>query len=269
MPCNYNGQVLDQFPNSLQQTQRALFYGDGLFESIRMFESQMPLLPRHWARLSAGLSALGIELLAKYDRDFFQKEIEKVATGNARIRLMIWRSPGGLYLPETNMAQFLISTQVLKQAHFEALVDGITLGLAEGPRLPIDAFSNFKTLNSARYVAAAREAAARGWDDALLLNSRERICEASSSNVFWWEGDTCCTVPLSEGCVEGVMRSCLLERAAASGYAVQEKAITFTQLQAADEIFLSNAIRGIVPVRIFAGRKYGSGRTRAIFDPVC
>lgn len=266
MPYNFNGQILEQLPDQLDQAQRLLYYSDGLFESIRMLKGEIPLLKYHYTRLQAGLEALGIALPANWTLDFFEKEIRRVASGNARTRLMVWRSPGGWYRPENDSAQFMITAQPMVSGAFECSEPGISLGLAHGPRLAIDTFSKFKTLNAPRYVAAAREAAAQGWDDALLLNSLERICEASSSNVFWWQGNYCYTVPLSEGCVAGVMRAFLLQTALASGYAIQEKAITFTQLEEADEIFLTNAIRGIVPVRFFAEKLYHSERTRELFS---
>lgn len=265
MPVILNGQLLDQLPTVLQQTQRALYYADGLFESIRMFEGNLPFFRRHWERLTAGLQAWRFALPATWTSAFFEQEIKQIARGNARVRLQVWRSPGGLYLPEDHTPQYLITTTNIESGRFDWPEQGIALCLCTSVRLAADSFSPYKTLNTARYVVAKQEAAALGYDEALLLNALERVCEASSSNVFWWEGNTLCTVPLSEACVAGVMRAFLLEIARAGGYAIQEKAITFTQLQAADEIFLTNAVRGIIPVRIFADKSFASTRTQQLF----
>lgn len=264
MYLNLNAQLLPHWPPALEQVQRALFYGDALFETCRVLDGHLPLWERHWARLSRGLALLGIELPDGWNAAFFRQEILRTAPPNARARLTVWRQAGGLYLPEQHRAEFLITCQPLDTNRFEWLEPGLELGLCQRVRLPLDDFSNLKTMNAARYAAAAREAREAGWQDGLLLNSRDRICEASASNIFWWEGERLLTVPLSEGCVAGVLREALLEFARTLALPVQEKSATFATLQAADEIFLTNAVRGIMPVRIFAGRKTSQEHTRKL-----
>lgn len=171
-------------------------------------------------------------------------------------------------MPQDDAPQFLITAQPLASNSFEWQEPGITLGVSDDVRLPMNTFSNFKTLNAVRYVAAALEAKKRAWDDVLILNARDRICEATSSNVFWWEKDLLCTVPLSEGCVAGVQRALLLAAAAAAGFAIQEKPVTFAALQSADEIFLTNAIRGLLPVYLFAGRPLKNFKSKTLFEEV-
>lgn len=266
-PVNLNGHLLPQLPDILDSAQRALFYADALFETMRVFDGEMPLLTRHWTRLSTGLTALGFSLPHLWDADFFRQEIQRVAPGNARVRLTVWRSTGGRYAPTDDTPQFLITAEPLDK-NLQKLEPGIKLGLSAAVRLPVDAFSNLKTLNAARYVAAAREARSNGWDDALLLNAYGRVCEATSSNIFWWEGDQLCTVPLSEGCVAGVFRAALLDIARSEGIHFDEKKALPEELYAADEIFLTNAVRGIQPVRIFAGRSRTSTRTLRLFDHI-
>lgn len=266
MAVNYNGQHFRELPEHLVPVSRAIFYGDMLFETIRVFDDRLPFLDRHWSRLEAGLRAMGFVLPAHWNAAFFERQIRTVATTNARVRLSVWRAPGGLYLPENNDPQFLISSLPLEQNQYAWPETGLVLGVSDRVRLPVDTLSNFKTLNAPRYIAAAHEARDCGWDDALLLNCAERVCEATSSNVFWWEGSTLCTVPLSEGCVAGVFRAELLEIVRSKGFVIQEIPVTFANLQAADEIFLTNAIRGIVPVRIFAGKTLANLKTKRLFD---
>lgn len=266
MPINWNGCILERLPDRWAEAQRALFYGDALFETMRAFDGRLPLLGRHWERLRSGLMQLGFELPLEWDAVFFEKNIQAISPPNARIRLTVWRSAGGHYRPTNNQPQFLIMAEPLLGTAFEWPNDGLTLGVSAWVRLPIDAYSNLKTLNSPRYVAAAREAKTKGWDEALLLNTFERVCEATSSNVFWWAGDVLCTVPLSEGCVAGVMRALVLETAAKAGLATSEQATEPEALLEAEEIFLTNAIRGIQPVCIFADAQLGCERTRWLFE---
>lgn len=268
MPVIINEQFYPALPEGLALATRAVFYGDALFETMRSFDGSIPLLGRHWVRLNAGMQALGFDIPDNWNAAFFQREISRVAPANARVRLTVWRSHGGRYAPERNAACFLITAEAMDTGYVDWPSAPYNVGLSEHVRIPVDAYSNFKTLNAARYVAAAREAAANGWDDALVLNSSDRICEATSSNAFWWLGDRLCTVPLSEGCVAGVMRAVVLENCRALGYTVQENSITFAALQQADEIFLTNAVRGIIPVRIFAGQLRTNLKTKRLFDTI-
>lgn len=268
MQVNVNSQLAGVLPEALAQIQRAFLYGDALFETIRVFDGKIPLLDRHWSRLSDGLSALGFEQPPDWDASFFRQEILKICPPNGRARLTVWRSPGGFYAPENNTPQFMITAQHLGFNNHEWMEKGVTLGLSESVRLPVDAYSAFKSLNCARYVAASMEAQKRKWDDVLILNMYERVCEATASNVFWWEEDRICTIPLTEGCVAGVQRALLLETAPASGFAIQEKPATFATLQNAGEIFLTNAVRGIIPVCFFAGCDMEVSKTKQFFDAV-
>lgn len=268
MAVNLNAQIFDALPNDIGLAQRALYYADTLFETIRVFNGKMPLIDRHWSRLSSGLKTLGFQLPDNWNASFFRVEIMKVCPPNARVRLSVWRSPGGLYAPRDNSPCFLITSQALDSSVYEWREPGVSLGVAENVRLPVDAFSNFKTLNAARYVAATIEAGNQGCDDALVLNTFDRICEATSSNVFWWENRTLCTIPLSEGCVAGILRAWLLETARSAGLAVMEKSATFAALQNAGEIFLTNAVQGITPVRIFNGRALATAQTKNLFTGI-
>lgn len=268
MAVNLNAQIFDALPGDMGLAQRALYYADTLFETIRVFNGKMPFIDRHWSRLSSGLKTLGFQLPDNWNASFFRVEILKVCPPNARVRLSVWRSPGGLYAPRDNSPRFLITSEALDSSVYEWRETGVCLGVAENVRLPVDVFSNFKTLNAARYVAATIEAGNQGCDDALVLNTFDRICEATSSNVFWWENHTLCTVPLSEGCVAGILRAWLLETARLAGLAVMEKSATFAALQNAGEIFLTNAVQGITPVRIFNGRALATAQTKKLFTGI-
>ncbi|HRI60298.1 MAG TPA: aminotransferase class IV [Saprospiraceae bacterium] len=263
---NLNARLVKELPEGLALAQRGLYFADALFESIRVFEGRIPLMERHWERLLRGLKTMRYQIPSAWSAGFFEKEILKISPGNARVRLTVWRAPGGLYLPENNEPQFLISTQVLESSVFEWHSEGLHVGLCESVRLPVDALSGLKTLNAARYVAAAQEAQARGWDDAVVLNAFDRVCEATSSNIFWFEGDVLCTPPLSDGCVTGVLRDLLLALTNANGGGILEKPAGFSAVLDAGEVFLTNAVRGIRWVHSCEKTVYNNTKTRVLFD---
>ncbi len=266
---NWNGRILEHWPQEVEVARRLLFYGDGLFETLRVVRGELPLAERHWKRLYNGLLLLGFEVPSEWDMAFFKEQLLRVAAHSGRVRFAVWRAGGGHYFAEQNHPYFLATFEPMGEEVFGWLSEGLIIGVCTSVRLPVDAYSALKSLNAPRYVAAAREAQRQGWDEALLLNAFDRVCEATSSNVFWWEGDVLCTVPLAEGCVAGVMRELTLERAAALGVAYREKPAEVEVLQQADEIFLTNAVRGIRPVRIFAGIARATERTYWLYKQVC
>lgn len=242
---NLNSRLIEDWPADLMAVQRGLYYGDALFESIRVFNGRAPLLSAHWERLSTGMKMMGYIIPTDWSTGFFAKEILRVAQGNARVRLTIWRSPGGLYDPQDDRPQFLIAAKELISNTFDGYSEALSIGLCEAIRLPVDVLSGLKTLNGARYVAAAKEARAKGWDDVIIRNARDQVCESTNSNIFWVAGRRVFTVPLSDGPVTGVLRDLLLRLLPDAGYQVQEKSIGYAELLDADEVFFTNAIRGI------------------------
>lgn len=268
MIFNLNTQLVKELPEGLAPVLRGLYYGDALFETIRVFDGRIPFIEQHCSRLFRGMELMGYVIPDDWCPDYFHAEILRTAPSNARVRLTVWRSPGGLYFPEDNTPQFLIQARSLTTEAFQWSSDGLRVGLCTSIRLAVDRLSGLKAPNAPRYVAASQEARSRGWDDAVILNAHERVCEATSSNIFWMNDGALFTPPLSDGCVTGVMRELLLALTKREGYAVSEKSATFADLLAADELFLTNAVSGIRPVVECEGKVYGFQKTAGLFDLV-
>jgi branched-chain amino acid aminotransferase len=266
MQINLNAQLFDDLPQHLALLQRGLYYGDALFETIRVFGGRIPLMPWHWERLSRGLELLGYAVPAHWSAAFFEREINRTAPENARIRLTVWRSPGGFYAPSNDDPLFLITAQTLESERMAWSSEGLHLGLCHSVRLPVDRFSGIKGINAARYVAAAREARLNGWDDVVLLNAYDRICETTTSNLFWVEGNKVFTPPLSDGLVTGIARRLLLSLTFGDIAPIVEKPATFADLERADELFLSNAVRGIRWVKNLGGKDYNNMISKKIHN---
>jgi branched-chain amino acid aminotransferase len=104
-------------------------------------------------------------------------------------------------------------------------------------------------------VLAAMEARENGWDDSILMNEKGNVCEALSSNLFIVSNDVFFTPPLSSGCVDGVMRKTVMEILRQQGAKVEETDLKPTDLWQADEIFLTNASKGIQSIVSLQGRE--------------
>jgi branched-chain amino acid aminotransferase len=259
MPTIINHTRYLTLPPEWALAQRALYYGDALFESMRLSEGVVPLLQNHVARLLSGLKQIGVEVPAHWDTAFFGEQIAALGLTHGRIRLMVWRSTGGLYLPTDHGAQFLLHLEATEQGGWLGAPARLRVTVARRVQLPTDAYSGLKSFNTARYVQAAREAQERGFDDALLLNAHEQVAEATASNLFWCKQGVWHTTPLSSGCVAGVMRQWLMTALQQQGLPVREQTVTAPELLEADAMVLSNAVRGLMPVGTFETRHFHAG----------
>ncbi len=287
MQINYNGKLVPAETPLFTAQNRSFRYGDGLFESIRVFNGKLPFLSYHWKRLTAGMAFLGLEKPHFYSPQFFAHEIRKLTNGqgNWRIRLTVWRSGGGLYTPEINLPEFLIEAieMVAKSGgdlesppdlgQFQLNEQGLKIGICPTipppliqpvpPVQPIylheSSISQFKLTSALPYVLAANFKKAHGLDDCLLLNTAGRLACASSANLFIVKNGRLLTPPLTEGCVAGTMRAALFDIAAAMKIKLLEKKIRLTDLAAADEILLTNAIQGIRWVQKVEGNEESLG----------
>lgn len=255
MIVNYNGAVLPDTQPIFKAGNRAFRYGDGLFESIRVFDGKMPFFERHWQRLSGGLAFLKLDIPDFYSPFFFQNEIEKLTQnqGNWRIRLTVWRSGGGLYTPETNQPAFLVEANPLPTNNFTLNENGLNIGIFQQVQLPLQPLQSFKSIAALPYVLASIFKKENNLDDCLMLNTKGRLACGSSSNIFMVKNGELLTPPLSEGCMAGTMRAMLLDLASQLGIKAQELPLTTDMMYEMDEIFLTNAIQGIRWVRQVEG----------------
>jgi len=255
LSMNLNSTLLDTMPAHFEQLSRGFLYGDGLFETIRVFRGRVPFMHLHWARLEAGLKVLGFEVPAFWSADFFVQEILRTVRGNARVRISVWRAPGGLFFPTDNRPNFLITATALESDVFVWQETGLAVRHCLGVQLAIDALSGLKTLGGTRYVAAAMEARSAGVDDVVISNALGHVSEASSSNIFWIKGDTVFSPERTAGQVSGTFQQLLSAVLQQQGTVIVEKACTFADLLEADELFLTNAIQGIRWVQFLEGKE--------------
>lgn len=251
----YNGELRPATEPIASAADRGLRYGDGVFETIKMVNGHMPLLPLHLDRLTHGLKTLqmpvpGLDTLEKDIRSLCQKNAIIEA---ARVRVMVFRGHGSLYAEDTTPPHMVIQAEPLAPAYLALNERGLQIDVCPGVQKSCDVLANLKSNNYLPYIMAALHAQRHQLDDCLVTNVHNRICDAGIANVFWVQGDTICTPPLSEGGVAGVMRRYLLQQ---EGYRFKEMACTEDQLLQANEVFLTNALYGLRWVERFREKVY-------------
>lgn len=272
-----DGKIIAGDEPVLTVANRGFRYGDALFETMRFTNGKISLASYHFERLLAGLGSIRIEIPKLFNRGKIIAEIDQLSKRNkceklARVRLTVFRSDGELY-ESNNSLQYLIECWPLDDSANKLNENGLVIDIFPDARKSCDKFSNLKSANYLSYVMAAQYAKENKLNDCLLLNVHERICEATIANIFWIKDEEIFTPPLSEGCVAGVMRRYLMEKiqetrfkAQGSTFKVQEKVCAVNDLEKADEVFLTNAIKGIRWVGQFRDKKYSPALSRELFS---
>lgn len=266
MPGGYfvhNGQLFREGKAVISPDNRSFRYGDGLFETMRVVNSNIILKQFHFDRLLHGMKLLQFEIPDFFTASHLEADIlslcKKNRIENAVIRLVIFRSDGGLYDLNDMRPNYIIqSIAVQKISHLKEQPGGIVIDIFEDATKACNLFSEIKSNNFLPYTMGAMYAKQKKLGDCLILNQYGRIADATIANVFIVKDKEIYTPPLSEGCVAGVLRRFLLQKLPLQGFSIQEKPLTVNDLLTADEIFLTNVIRGIRYVKKFRDKNYSS-----------
>jgi branched-subunit amino acid aminotransferase/4-amino-4-deoxychorismate lyase len=132
---------------------------------------------------------------------------------------------------------------------------GVAIEVAQGYAAAPSSISRFKTLSRLERDLAWRAARARGRYDALLLDAADQVVEGAATNIFFVRGGWLWTPDVSLGALPGVARAIVVNLAEATRIAVQTGAFPLAELESAEEVFLTNALVGVLPVRELDGRR--------------
>lgn len=258
----YNGELVERSALPLTAGNRAFRYGDGCFETMRMVAGRVPLWQYHVDRAAKTVEAMGLKM--KLDADAVQQQIAQLAAKaelqNARIRWSIYRESEGAYLPVDNKASYLIEIAEIDTDNFTLNSTGLTIAVYKEDKKYPGPLANYKTNSAQLYTQAARFAKSQGLDDALILNTKDQIIEATASNIFLLKGTDLHTPPLGNGPIAGVMRRVVFGLAMQHGFRVSSGPVTEQLIKDADELWLTNAVQGIRWVgrmgsKVFQGRQ--------------
>jgi len=262
---NINGKLVPSESAAISPDNSAFRYGAGLFETMLVQRGAIRLLQYHWHRLFSGLQRLDFDIPVLMTPAFLEEEVLRTVAKNkleelCRVRLQLYAGSGGMFGPASKAPLFVIECYALDADTLSLNENGLVTGLAEGVSKSNDSLANFKTSNALVYAMAARQAKQHRWNDALVCNNAGNIIESTIANIFLIKNGTVFTPPLSEGCVAGVMRRHIMTTVKT----VVEQPFTKELLADADEVFLSNAVRGVKWVREFERTQYNNTMTRTL-----
>jgi branched-chain amino acid aminotransferase len=266
----FNGQFQRADEPALLVSNRGYRYGDGLFETMKIYKGRLLLKELHFERLFKGLLLLKFDIPSLFTQQKLEKIITELCQKNSceqlgRVRLSVFRGNGGLY-DEARTLEYIIESWTLDDTANQLNENGLVIDIYPGARKTCDSFSNIKSASFQPYSMAALFAKENKLNDCLVLNSKGNIADSTIANLFLVKNDRIITPSLSEGCIDGVMRKYLLGQLQSAGYKTVETEISEDELEKADEVFLTNAIKGIRWVRSFRDKTYGHSLTTEIYD---
>ena len=213
------------------------FRAKGVFETILGIRRELLDLDLHMKRLGIGLKISGIK--SPSINPLVVKEVlRRNQLSSARVRLMVWRIGKQIHVmiaampykvPEKSIYRVvLIKTNRAANAHL----------------------ANVKSLGYELFANAYALAQSQGFDEALLLNRRGHIFEASRANIFWVKDDCLYTPPLTSGCLNGITRQQIIKEAGVLRIPLKKKNLTPEILKNADAAFITNSLIGIKVIEI-------------------
>ncbi len=233
-----DGKLCSAHTARISPLHEGFLYGHGLFETIKVSAGRPAFLAAHHARLST--SGLALDLPYKLPLATLHERLLKVIAandvthGSAKVTLFNQGDTVGelittrefAYSPETYARGFRLQTRPTGRR-----VSGLT---------------SYKTLNYLENIRARRAALAASFDEALFIDTAGEVIEGAGTNLFIVNDGVALTPPLASGPLPGIARAQVL---ALLGFArAREAVITTAELLSASEVFVTNALLGVMPV---------------------
>ena len=257
---NFNGTISSE--DNLLTNNRGLLYGDSVFETVKILDGKILFVEDHYFRLMASMRIVRMEIPMNFTMEFFDEQILSLAKAenlekSSRARVTIFRKEGGLYLPKDRNVSFLISVSQLENAVYSIEKENYEVELYKDFIVTKHLLSTIKSSNRLINVTGSIFADENGYDNCLLINDDKNVIEALNGNLFMLMGNKLITPPISEGCLNGVMRKQILALARKmESLEVVEEPISPFDLQKADELFVTNVIKGIQPITKYRKKDY-------------
>jgi branched-chain amino acid aminotransferase len=258
---NFNGVIQD---SDLQLTvsNRSFLYGDGIFETLKIVNNKILFFEDHYFRLMASMRIVRMEIPMTFTMEYLEEQILKLVgildiKDSARVRFTVFRNEGGFYLPNDNSISFVIQAAKLENIRYKIPKIQFEVDLYKDFIVPRQLLSTLKTANKITYVTASIFAKENQLDSSLLINETKNVIEAANANLFMLMENKLITPPISEGCLNGIMRKQIISLAKQiDSVEVIEAAISPFDLQKADELFITNVIVGIQPITKYRKKEF-------------
>jgi branched-chain amino acid aminotransferase len=250
---NYNGELLSS-DTALSNSNRAFLFGDGVFETLKIVNNKILFLEDHYFRLMASMRIVRMQIPSNFTLEYLEDQIlilvkATSCENSARVRFTVFRNEGGFYLPKTRSISYLIQATALPTSLYTFSDAPYEVDLYKDFFISKHLLSTLKTTNKMLNITGSIFADENDLQNCLLINNEKNVVEALNGNLFMLLGTKLITPPISEGCLNGIMRKQVLSIAKKlENIEVIESVISPFDLQKADELFITNVIIGIQPI---------------------
>ncbi len=251
----------------LKPTDRGFLLGDGIFETLLVIAGVALWREAHLARMGSTAVELGIPFEAAKIGGAIDRLISGASPGSHVLRISLTRGNTGRGLVGDGKKPTLLAS--LDPFAKDLLFQPARLATSTVRRNEHAPSSRCKTLSYIDNIAAAREAVAKGADDALMLNTAGNAASSAISNLFLLKGDQMITPSLDQAVLPGIMRRVLLDEATSLAFKCQERPVSPAELVQADAVFLTNSLRLIRPATTLDGHLLGSRSLDPFVDCLC
>lgn len=236
---------------------RGLQYGDGVFETMAACNGKIDLWELHWQRLTQGCKQLSISLPNK---DVIEQEITSLFTDKDRcvIKLIVTRGEGqrGYRFSSSQQVTRIITRHPWPDYPRVYQDEGVVVRYCETILSENEKLAGIKHLNRLEQILARNEWDAEEFQEGLMLTTQGHVVDGTMSNIFAVKDNVLITPDLSLCGVLGVMRKNIIILAKQMGLSIFEKKISKSELEMADELFLTNSLFGIWPIKILAETRF-------------
>jgi branched-chain amino acid aminotransferase len=259
--------------NTLQNN-RGFLFGDAVFETVKILDNKVLFAEDHYFRLMASMRILRMEIPMNFTLDFFESILLKETqnqniASSARARLTVFRKGEGYYLPQNNEVDYIINVSKLENPLYSFSINTYEVDLYKDFVVNKQLLSTLKSTNKAINITGSIYAKENRLDNCLLLNTDKNVTEGLNGNIFMYLDGKLITPPLSEGCLNGIMRKQVLEiTKKTEGLEVVEQPISPFDLQKADELFLTNVITGIQPITKYRKKEFTTQLSEEIVQKI-
>lgn len=270
---NFNGVLVTQ-DQQLSVNNRAFLYGDSVFETLKVVNNSILFLEDHYFRLMAAMRIVRMEIPMNFTLEYFEEQILSLAKINkcessARIRFSVYRNEGGFYLPMVNTISYIIQSVALPNQYYSLDENPYEVELYKDFYVSKQLLSSLKTNNKMVHITGSIFAKENGYDNCLILNETKNVVEALQGNIFMVLEGRLITPPISEGCLNGIMRKQILAIAKKNNeYEVVEGVISPFDLQKAEELFITNVVKGIQPISKYRKKEYQNTVATSLIQPL-
>ena len=250
-------------------------YGDGIYETMRVYDGVVFMLDEHVKRLyrSASRIRLGIPKNIAEIKSAIYETLKANSLRNAYVRLTVSRGYGPIGLDPGLCKEptFVIIADEFREYPEKYYKNGIKLIIAGTRRNLKEAVNpQIKSLNFLNNILAKIEAKQKGAYEAVMLNARGYLTEGTICNIFFVTppipplsrgggGGVLCTPSVDCGILDGITRKIILESAAANGLKIKEGKFKKDDIYNASEVFITNTTMEVMPVCKVDGKRYKVG----------